>query len=50
MNYSYQGRHPLGQLAAMVAQLNEESGSEKWLVDSGANAHITPNAANIHEP
>jgi len=50
MDYSYQGRHPPGQLAAMVAQLNEEFGAEKWLADSGANAHITPDAANIHEP
>jgi hypothetical protein len=50
MDYSYQGRHPPGQLATMVAQLNEEFGAEKWLADSGANAHITSNAANIHEP
>jgi hypothetical protein len=50
MDYSYQGRHPPDQLAAMVAQLNEEFGAEKWLADSGANAHITPDAANIHEP
>jgi len=33
----------------MVAHLNEEFGAQKWLADSGVNAHIAANAANIHE-
>jgi hypothetical protein len=50
MDYSFQGRHPPSELAAMVAQMNEEFGAQKWLADSGANAHVTANAANIHDP
>jgi hypothetical protein len=50
MDYSFQRRHPPGELAAMVAQLNEEFGAQKWLVDSGANAHVTADAANIQNP
>jgi hypothetical protein len=42
MNYSYQGRHPPPQLAAMAAQTNAlYDEDQEWLADSGANAHIT---------
>jgi len=50
MDYSFQGRHPPGELAAMVAHLNDEFGTQKWLADSGANTHVTADAANIHNP
>jgi hypothetical protein len=50
MDYSFQGRHPPSELAAMVAHLNENFGAQKWLADFGANAHITADATNIHEP
>jgi hypothetical protein len=42
MNYSFQGKHPPLQLAAMAAQSNAfYDEDQEWLVDSGANAHIT---------
>ena len=48
MNYSYQGRHPPPQLAAMEAQSNDLYDDEQeWLVDSGANSHITNNLENL---
>jgi transposase InsO family protein len=50
MDYSFQGRHPPSDLAAMVAHLNEDFGAQKWLADSGANVYITADAANLHEP
>lgn len=50
MDYSFQGNHPPSELVAMVAQLNEEFGAHKWLADSGANAHVTADAGNIHDP
>jgi hypothetical protein len=49
MDCAFQGRHPSSELATMVAHLNEEFGAQKWLADSGVNAHIAANAANIHE-
>jgi hypothetical protein len=50
MNYSFKGRHSPGELVAMVAQLNEEFRAQKWLADSGANAHVIADAANIQNP
>jgi len=50
MDYSFQGRHPPGELSAMVAQLNEELGAQKWLADFGANSHVIADAANIQNP
>jgi hypothetical protein len=47
MDYSYQGRHPPSQLAAMVAQTNAEFENQDWFADIGASAHITPQAENI---
>jgi hypothetical protein len=34
----------------MIARLNANFGAQKWLADSGANAHITADATDIHEP
>jgi len=50
MDYAYQGRHPPNELAAMVAHLNEDFGTQKWLADFGANVHITAEVANIQDP
>jgi len=50
MDYAFQGRHPPNELAALVAHLNEDFGTQKWLADSGANVHITAEAANIQDP
>jgi hypothetical protein len=48
MNYSYQGRHPPPQLAAMAAQTNAlYDEDQEWLADSGANAHITNELENL---
>lgn len=46
MDYSYQGRHPPPQLAAMVAQTNTVL-EDSWFADSGANAHITNDLATL---
>ncbi|KAA8534283.1 hypothetical protein F0562_031800 [Nyssa sinensis] len=44
MDYTYQGRHPPTQLAAMVAQTNAITIAEDpWFADSGANQHVTTN-------
>lgn len=40
MDYTFQGRHPPPQLAAMIAQKNTLV-EDEWYADSGANAHIT---------
>jgi hypothetical protein len=47
MDYSYQGRHPPPQLAAMAAQTNATLDEQEWLADSGANAHITNELGNL---
>jgi hypothetical protein len=33
----------------MVAHLNEDFGTQKWLANFGANAHVTTDAANIQD-
>jgi hypothetical protein len=50
MDYTYQGRHPPPQLAAMVAQVNADFETQDWLADSGANTHITAEVSNITNP
>jgi transposase InsO family protein len=40
MDYTFQGRHPPSQLAAMISQ-NNSLMDDNWYADSGANAHIT---------
>jgi len=48
MDFSYQGRHPPAQLAAMAAHTQEEQGFEQpWYLDSGANNHITSELQNL---
>ncbi|KAF5447742.1 hypothetical protein F2P56_033269 [Juglans regia] len=47
MDYSYQGRHPPSQLAAMVAHTNQTLEEQPWYADSGANAHITNDLENL---
>jgi hypothetical protein len=50
MDFSYQGRHPPPQLAAMVAQLNDGFETQDWIADSGANTHVTADSSNIANP
>lgn len=42
MDYSYQGRHPPSQLAAMAISYNLPL-EQSWFADSGATNHITNN-------
>ena len=46
MNFSYQGRHPPAQLAAMAAR-SHANVDQTWYVDSGANNHITSDLSNL---
>jgi hypothetical protein len=48
MDYSYQGRHPPQQLAAMVSQSNNVFEDPQWFVDSAANTHITQDLENLN--
>lgn len=53
MNFSYQGRHPPSQLAAMaVNSMNTQSSAKNsngfWLSDSGCNIHMTNSLANLN--
>lgn len=47
MDYTYQGRHPPTQLAAMVPQTNNELEDQQWFAESGANSHITSELENL---
>ena len=46
MDYSFQGRHPPSQLAAMAASFHQKNESQ-WYADSGATNHITNDLANL---
>ncbi|KAF9681349.1 hypothetical protein SADUNF_Sadunf06G0216700 [Salix dunnii] len=46
-NFSFQGRRPPSELAAMAAESNNNFEQQTWYADSGANAHITANTANL---
>lgn len=46
-NLSYQVRLPLLDLAAMVAEGNTSYAQQVWYTNSGVNAHITNNTANL---
>ncbi|TYK06402.1 putative mitochondrial protein [Cucumis melo var. makuwa] len=53
MNFSYQGRHPPSQLAAMTvnsmnSQISGENTNNFWLPDSGCNVHMTNELANLN--
>jgi hypothetical protein len=47
VDYLYQGRHPLVQLIAMVAQTNSSQGDDTWFSDNGVNQHITSNLEQL---
>ena len=48
MNYAFQGKHPPTELAAMVAEANTTYlNQHQWYADSGANIHVTSDAANL---
>jgi hypothetical protein len=48
MDFSYQGRHPPSQLAAMAAHTQGPTETEQpWYLDSGANHHITSELENL---
>jgi len=47
MDFSFQGRHPPPQLAAMTAQTNPDLDEQQWFADSGANAHVTTELENL---
>ncbi|KAF9678647.1 hypothetical protein SADUNF_Sadunf07G0056500 [Salix dunnii] len=46
-NFSYQGRLPPSDLAAMDAEGNTSHTQQMWYADSRVNAHITNNTANL---
>ncbi|KAB5547844.1 hypothetical protein DKX38_011250 [Salix brachista] len=48
MNYSFQGRHPPTELAAMVAKANTTYlNQNQWYADNGANIHVTSDLTNL---
>ncbi|KAJ0015033.1 hypothetical protein Pint_21008 [Pistacia integerrima] len=48
INYSFQGRHPPTELAAMVVEANTTYlNQHQWYADNGANIHVTSGAANL---
>ncbi|KAA8532772.1 hypothetical protein F0562_032805 [Nyssa sinensis] len=48
MNYSFQGRHPPIDLAAMVVEANTTYLNQRqWYADSDANIHVTSDIANL---
>ena len=52
MNSAYEGRIPAHKLTAMSSSpitLNKQSNGT-WLLDSGANAHVTPDLQNLVNP
>jgi len=46
-DYSYQGRFPPQDLAAMMAKDNATLDHQVWYMNSGVNAHITSSATNL---
>jgi histone deacetylase 1/2 len=46
-DFSYQGRLPPADLAAIAAESHSSYDQNVWYADSGANAHITAHAANL---
>jgi hypothetical protein len=47
MDHAFQGRHPLAQLSAIVADSNSAPANDPWYADSAANQHITANLENL---
>lgn len=49
MNTVYEGRIPTNRFAAMASsQMTSNNGN--WLLDTGANAHVTPGLQNLVNP
>ncbi|KAJ0081185.1 hypothetical protein Patl1_10091 [Pistacia atlantica] len=46
-DFSFQGRLPPTDLAAMVVEANNSYEQNVWYANSGTNAHITANGANL---
>ncbi|KAJ0035239.1 hypothetical protein Pint_26024 [Pistacia integerrima] len=46
-DFSFQGRLPPADLAAMAVEANNSYDQNVWYADSGANAHISANRANL---
>ena len=49
IDFTYQGRHPPSELAAMTSSTHNLS-SNYWISDTGATDHFTPDLANIQHP
>lgn len=49
LNLSFEGRVPTKKLSAMAASTSTPSAST-WLLDSGANTHVTTNLGNLNNP
>lgn len=49
LNLSFEGRVPTKKLSAMAASVSTPS-SSTWLLDSGANAHVTSDLNNLQFP
>ncbi|CAL8136827.1 unnamed protein product [Prunus armeniaca] len=52
MNTAYEGKVPARKLTAMATSpitLNRQT-NEQWLLDTGANAHVTPDLQNLVNP
>ncbi|KAK0596968.1 hypothetical protein LWI29_020579 [Acer saccharum] len=49
MNHAYEGRIPTQRLSAMIST-SAPFGSQSWLTDTGANAHITTDDGNLLNP
>jgi hypothetical protein len=47
MDFSFQGRHPPNELAAMVSQSTALHEEDEWLADSGVNNHLTADLNNL---
>ncbi|BBH02147.1 hypothetical protein Prudu_012630 [Prunus dulcis] len=47
LNLSYEGRVPTQRLTAMTAQQSSSPRPPNWVVDTGANSHITNDLSNL---
>jgi hypothetical protein len=47
MDFSFQGKYPPSELAAMVSQSTVLYEEDEWLADSGANNHIIADLSNL---
>jgi hypothetical protein len=47
IDFVYQGRHPPSKLTSKVSQSNAVHEENEWLIDNGANNHITTKLENL---